>query len=532
LAEGVLALRTFLHDDVVHTTFRGFLMRLRIAALVLTAATVMQAEVRLPNVYSDHAVLQRDMPIHIWGLGAPAEHVTVQFHNQKMEATASPLGLWELSLQPEKAGGPYTLHVTSNMSTTAIDRTDLLVGDVWFASGQSNMEMPLKGFATAPIKDSEKEISAANYPKIRLLLQKKRAAPAPMLDTEDTWKVCTPDTARDFSAAAYFFGRKIMQEENVPIGLIDSTWGGTPAHSWISTEGLAWSNLPSVAVDAGKIVREQGLANSLRENFNTQEAAMKAAGKPPVTRPRFTDRAGAWNPAGLFNGMIAPFTGYTVRGFLWYQGETDHEGIKALNYSRVFPALIQDWRKQWGEGPLPFFFVQIASYDSPGDEWADVRDAQRRTLELINTGMAVALDIGLEKNIHPPDKQTVGARLAQSALGISYGHKVETASPNLMSVGLEGSSIRAYLTHADGLKAAGELTDFQIAGSDGKFVNASAKIEILNGQSTVIATAPSVESPKYIRYGWAPYVRTYLYNSAGLPLGTFTSESDAEMQVK
>jgi sialate O-acetylesterase len=509
-----------------------FLMRLRIAAFALAAATVMQAEVRLPNVYSDHAVLQRELPIHIWGFGAPGEHVTVQFHNQKMETATSPLGIWELSLQPEKAGGPYVLHVMGDMSAAAVDRSDLLIGDVWFASGQSNMEMPLKGFNGAPIKDSEKEIAAANYPKIRLLLQKHRAAATPMLDTDDTWKICTPDTAKDFSAIAYFFGRKIMQEENVPIGLIDSTWGGTPAHAWISTEGLAWSNLPSVGLDAGKIIREQGMADSIRKNFEAQDESAKAAGKPPMVKPRYTDHAGAWNPAALFNGMIAPFTGYTVRGFLWYQGETDHEGIKALNYSRVFPALIQDWRKQWSEGLLPFFFVQIASYDSPGDEWAEVRDAQRRTLELLNTGMAVALDVGLEKNIHPPDKQTVGARLAQSALGISYGKKVETASPNLAGVGFEGSSIRAYFAHADGLSAKGQLSDFQIAGSDGKFLSATAKIELINGQSTVVATAPSIESPRYIRYGWAPYVRTYLYNSAGLPMGTFTSESDAEMQVK
>lgn len=506
-------------------------MRFPFAALVLIAAAGMQAEVRLPNTYSDHAVLQRGMPIHLWGFGAPAEHVTVQFHSQKMATVTSPLGLWELSLQPEKAGGPYTLHITGDMSAAPVDRSDLLVGDVWFASGQSNMEMPLKGFNGAPIKDSEKEIAAANYPKIRLLLQKHRPAAAPMLDTDDMWKVCTPETAKDFSAAAYFFGRRIMQEENVPIGLIDSTWGGTPAHAWISTEGLAWSNLPSVALDAGRILREQGMADSLRENFKAQDEALKSAGKPPVVKARYVDHSGAWTPAALFNGMVAPFTSYTVRGFLWYQGETDHEGIKALNYSRVFPALIQDWRKQWG-GPLPFFFVQIASYDSPGEGWAQVRDAQRRTLGLADTGMAVALDVGLEKNIHPPDKQTIGARLAQAALGISYSHKVETASPDLTGTGLEGSSIRAYFTHGDGLTAKGPLTDFQVAGEDGKFVNATAGIEVIAGQSTVVATAPSVESPRYIRYGWEPYVRSYLYNAGGLPMGTFTSESDAEMQLK
>jgi len=508
-------------------------MRLHPAALVLALACGLQAEVRLPNVYSDHAVLQRDMPLHIWGSAAPGEHVTAQFHSQTAQALASPLGIWELSLKPEKAGGPYTLHVTGDMSAKPVDRSDLLVGDVWFASGQSNMEMPLKGFNGAPVKDSDKEITEANHPRIRLFLQKHRATIAPMLDTDDTWKICTPDTAKDFSAAAYFFGRKIMQEENVPIGLIDSTWGGTPAHAWISTEGLAWSNLTSVALDAGKILREQGISDSVRENYKAQDDALKAAGQTPPARPRIAgDRSYAWNPGALYNGMVAPFTGYTVRGFLWYQGEADQNGIRPLNYSRVFPALIQDWRKQWGEGPIPFLFVQLASWGTAGDGWGQVRDAQRRTLELTNTGMAVAIDIGLEKNIHPPDKQIVGARLAQAALGISYGHKTETTSPYFVGVGYEGSSIRAYFSHADGLKAEGEIGDFEVAGADGKFVTAAARIEVINGQSTVIANSPLVEVPKYVRYGWRPFTRSYLYNSAGLPLGTFTSESDAEMQAK
>jgi len=244
------------------------------------------------------------------------------------------------------------------------------------------------------------------------------------------------------------------------------------------------------------------------------------------------DRGNAWNPGALFNGMVAPFVGYTIRGFLWYQGEADQSGIRAVNYSRVFPALIQDWRKQWGEGQMPFLYVQLASWDTPGDGWGLVRDAQRRALDLANTGMAVAIDVGLEKNIHPPDKQTVGLRLAEIASGVSYGHTKEIASPNLAGVGYEGSSIRAYLSHADGLKANGEVGDFEVAGADGKFVTATAKIEVVDGESTVIASAPSISQPKFIRYGWKAFTRSFLYNARSQPMGTFTSESDAQIQSK
>lgn len=500
---------------------------------VLTSPLLATAEVRVSNVYTDHAVLQRERPIHIWGYSAPEEHVTVDFHAQKVQTTATVLGLWEVSLKPERAGGPYTLKISGDSTATPLVRTDLLVGDVWIASGQSNMEMPLKGFSSAPVKESDKEIAAANHPNLRLFLQTRRSSPVPKLDTDNVWQVCTPETAKNFSAVAYFFSRKIMQEEHVPIGIVDATWGGTPAHSWISAEGIAWANLPSVSYDSGAIFRDQGTADAVNDNLKAQDAILTAAGKTPPTHPRVPgSRDGAWNPSGLYNGMIAPFTGMSIRGFLWYQGETDHEGIKALNYSRVFPALIQDWRKHWAEGPLPFLWVQIASYDSPGDGWAQVRDAQRRTLELRNTGMAVALDVGLPKNIHPPDKQTVASRLAQSALGIAYGKNVETSSPDLVDISFEGPAIRAWFSHATGLTSRNRVVgDFEVAGVDGKFVAATATIEHIGDQSTVVASAPTVPSPRYIRYGWAPYVRTYLYNASGLPLGTFTSVSDSAMLV-
>ena len=390
-----------------------------------------------------------------------------------------------------------------------------------------------KASTAAPIKDGDKEIAAANYPKIRLLLQTKRTAAAPIGDTDNVWTLCTPETAKDFSAVAYFFGRKIHQEENVPIGLIDTTWGGTPAHAWISSEGIGWANLDSVALDGGRIARVGSDADAIRENQKIQDEQMKAAGKTPPTHPRNQgDPYKSWTPSTLYNGMVAPFVNYTVKGFLWYQGETDHEGLKALSYSRVFPALIQDWRKQWGEGPLPFFYVQLASYKSD-EGFSIVRDAQRRTLELVNTGMAVTLDVGMPTNIHPPDKQTVGGRLAQSALGIAYGHKIETASPSVRGGHhrrpRHPRMVLARRRPEDERCNTRRLRSGRCRRQVGTRDSEDRKDRSME---TVVATAPGIPAPQKIRYGWNGVVTSYLYNAGGLPMGTFTSESDAQMLAR
>ena len=520
------------------TLTRMLPMRAKTIILALCfAATSLSAEVRLPHTLSDHAVLQREQPVRIWGWAAVGERVEISFHNQKLSTTADNEGAWQLWLRPEAAGGPFTLRVTGDHSAKPLERTDILVGDVWLASGQSNMEMPLRGFDIPKIKDGEKEIAAATHPELRLLVQSKRPAAVELDDTDNTWTLCTPESAREFSAVAYFFARQISADEKVPVGIIDTTWGGTPAHAWISQEGLAWSNLPSVGYDGGVLARQQGHMNALRANHAAQIEAAKAAGSEvpknldEIYMWNNGDHAGAWTPSTLFNGMIAPYTRYAIKGVIWYQGETDHEGIKARNYSRVFPALIEDWRARWAEGTFPFLYVQISSYDG-GDGWANVRDAQRRSLKLDKTGMAVTLDIGLPKEVHPPDKQTVAARLAAAARAIAYGGHDEYASPLFVRATAEGAAIRAWFSHADGLYSK-EATpgDFEVAGLDGKWFPATAKIEIVNGVVTVVASSDKVASPRSIRYGWTPVVTSFLYNKAGLPMGTFTSENDAEMMI-
>jgi sialate O-acetylesterase len=502
---------------------------LRLVCL-LACCLPMAAEVRLPSVISDHAVLQRDKPVRIWGWSSPGEAVTVKFHDQTIAVKADAYGIWEAWLKPEKAGGPYILTVSGDGTSAPLQRADILVGEVWIASGQSNMEFPLTGFSSAPLKDGEKEIAAANHPEIRLLVQKRRTSGVEIADSDDAWKVCTPESAKNFSAVAYFFARKIAAEEKVPVGVIDSTWGGTPAQSWISTDGIASAELGSLELEAASMVRGASKTEQAKEEYAAEDAEAKAAGKTPAAHPHPPADRSHLVPSALYNGMIAPYVKYTLRGAIWYQGEADHAPpARALDYSRLFPALIQDWRTQWAEGPFPFLFVQISSFDG-GDGWATIRDAQRRTLQLGNTGMAVTLDVGTAKNVHPPDKQTVGARLAQTALGMVYGEKVETASPLFTQATTEGESIRAWFSHAEGLKSPdATIGDFEVAGADHKFVAATAKIEKVGDAETAVAGASGVPVPVYIRYAWTPVVKSYLYNAGGLPMGTFTSESDVEL---
>lgn len=502
--------------------------RLLFSASLVLCSLPLAAEVRLPHVFSDHAVIQRDRPVRVWGWARPGEQVSVSFHQQKLSVAANNYGQWETWLKPEFAGGPYELTVTGDATASPITRNDLLVGDVWIASGQSNMEMPLKGFnPDTQIKDHEKEIAAANHPKIRLLFQHKRPAAVPLSDTDDTWTVCTPETAAGFSAVAYFFGRDLQEhEKGVPIGLIDTSWGGTPAMTWMSAGGAGFLGQGSLFTNGAGMIADQGATDEIKANLAAQDEADKAAGRTPVPHAKFTDRNSSWNPAALYNGMLAPYTKYAIRGAIWYQGEADQSMPYAPYYGRIFGGMIQDWRRQWAQGDFPFLFVQLSSYGTNTvDGWSTVRDAQRKTLSLVNTGMAVTLDVGHPTNIHPGDKQAVGARLAAAALSISYGAKAEGFSPMFEQATTEPSGMRAWFTHAEGLAPkAGAVGGFEIAGADHKFAPAEARVEKIGDYVTVVATSSTVKEPKYIRYGWAAVVTDYLYNSAGLPMGTFTSE--------
>jgi sialate O-acetylesterase len=490
-------------------------------SLLLLAGIAAQAEVHLTPVITDHAVLQRDRPIHLWGDATAGEQISISFHDQKATATTNSEGLWEVWLRPESAGGPYTLSLHGSSDLT---RSDLLVGDVWFASGQSNMEMPLAGFVnSAIIQNSAEEIAQANYPQMRLLRMENTASALPQSTINAVWQVCTPDTAKSFSAVGYFFARAIQQKEHVPIGVIDSSWGGTPINAWISMDGLSAdaSLMPAFAAQA-HFAAKQAQSDRLHAAEMRADAEAKAKGQPAPTHP-WRPYSGSWTPANLFNGMVSPFVPYAVKGFLWYQGESDSEPERANLYARTLPALIADWRAQWGLGNLPFLYVQISSFGAkPPSDWGQVRDSERRTLAVTNTGMAVTLDVGLKDNVHPPDKQTVGARLALAGRAVAYGETgLVYSGPLYRQTTRQGSDVEVWFDDAEGLNAkGGDLKGFELAGADGHFVDATAKIQ----GSTVVVSSPEVSDPQQVRYAWANFTDANLYNGAALPASTFMAK--------
>ncbi len=465
-------------------------------------------------------VLQRDQPIHIWGWGDPNEKVTVELHGVSQSAVTDLRGRWHAYLPAMAAGGPYRLTVKG---TNEISLDDILMGDVWFASGQSNMEMPLKGFpGNAVIQNSAEEIRNAGNKEIRLFRVPKRSSPYPLPDYDAAWTECTPETAGDFSAVAYFFGREIATDEHVPVGLIDSTWGGTPAEAWVSMEGLAadaglmpvfatWAQMTNDASDAIALTRAEKL----------EDEAAEKAGKPKPHHD-WHPAPESWSPAGLFNGMVAAALNFPIKGAIWYQGESNAGVDRANLYARLFPALISDWRMHWREGNFPFLFVQLANYKTKTESFQTIREAQRRTLSLANTGMAVTSDIGDPGNIHPANKQDVGARLAAAAEAVAYGKHLEFSGPMFRETSTEGSSLRVWFDHfTGGLKMKGDaLLGFEIAGADHHFSPAHAEIV----GDTVVLSADDVTSPRYARYGWAGAPVVNLFNGSGLPASPFTSE--------
>jgi sialate O-acetylesterase len=492
-------------------------------AILLLLTLRASAEVSLPKLFSSHMVLQRDMPIHIWGSAAPAEQITIEFHGLTRTTPADNAGRWSVYLPPQPAGGPFTLSVRSS-NTFQLD--DILIGNLWFASGQSNMEMPLAGFPnSAVVQDSAKEIAAANYPDIRLLVVEKDTADYPLEDikanvkTATGWSSCTPETAKNFSAVAYFFARDLQQaqgKQHVPIGLIDSTWGGTPAEAWTSLDAIG-ADPALMPVFASRAERMDNESTEIR--LDAIDKLAREQGKPLTpTRPWHPNPA-SWRPAALYNAMVAPFTPLPIRGVIWYQGESNSS--HATLYDRLFPVMIQDWRNQWHQGNFPFLFVQISAFAStPKEDWGTLRDAQRRSLYLTKTGMAVTIDVGDEHNVHPANKQIVGERLSLLARQLVFGENIVASGPLFRLAYPSDGAMHVWFHNADGLNSKGAPPEgFEIAGADGVFVPATARIE----GETVTATSPSVPHPEYIRYAWPNFPKANLYNSAGLPASTFTS---------
>jgi sialate O-acetylesterase len=609
----------------------------------------------LHPLFTDNMVLQRDLADPVWGWATPGQKVTVSVNGASALATAGPDGKWLARLEPMAAGGPYTLTVSGPQTVTL---ENVLVGDVWVCSGQSNMQ-----FGLGEGLDGKAEIAAADHPNIRLLMVMGVVASSPRETFPVTanaghWQVCSPDAARAFSAVGYFFGRDLYANQHVPIGLIESNWGGTVAEAWTSAAGLeafpefgpaiaalaatpdagkneadawfakndpgsagglgwadpaldtsAWKTMtvPQFFQDAGdpEIANTNGVvwfrrtfdlpAGSAHKDavlhlladdsdatwvngtlagetdgwnipraYKIRAQLLKPTGNVIAVRVldtggkggmqgeaasfdlKFADGptlslAGPWSykpgtrlippmgvagnpnvPTVLFNGMIAPLVPFGIKGALWYQGESNAE--RAKQYRTLLPSLIKDWRTHFDEGDFPFLIVQLAGYGPGGESWADLREAQMLTARNVpNVGIATAVDVGDEGNIHPPNKQEVGRRLALLAEGKVYGQPGEYIGPVYRSKQVEGSTIRLTFDHVGkGLvaKASQPLTAFELAGADGKFVPADAKID----GAEVVVSSPQVPEPVAVRYAWSSYPAVSLYNEAGLPAFPFRTD--------
>jgi sialate O-acetylesterase len=507
------------------------LRRLLLVILAATFAPAARADVTLATIFTDHAVLQRDKSIPVWGTADPGESVRVGLNNETNSsamATANGEGRWLAQLPPLPAGGPYTLTVQGK---NRVQLKDVLIGEVWICSGQSNMEWQLKNSFEA-----QKDIAAAANPKIRLFTVTKATALGPQDKVRGDWKECTPETAPSFSAVGYYFGRDLQKALDVPVGLIHTSWGGTPAQAWTSKEALEASPAlkhynAELADRVAKYEPAKAKADYEEALKKYTEAAAKAReeGKPAPRRPT-QPQSPEKSPNGaavLYNAMIAPLVPYGIRGAIWYQGESN--AGRAYEYQTLFTAMIQDWRARWKQGDFPFLCVQLAPFrkivNEPTDsDWAELRDAQLfATKKLSHVGMAVITDVGEENDIHPRKKEPVGARLALLARKMAYGQDIVAMGPAYKKMRTEGN--RAVLTFDNvgaGLESRGpKLTGFTIAGSDRVFHNADAEFR----GDTVIVSSPSVEKPVAVRFGWANYPVVNFWNKDGLPATPFRTDS-------
>ena len=490
------------------------------AGFLLTGPTA-RSEVTLPSVLADHMVLQRGSPVHLWGKAEPGEQIHVNFRGHVGVVAADKLGRWSVYLPPGDAGGPFPLSIQGK---NRIDFADILVGDLWVASGQSNMEFPMVSNPpwTDGVQNATAEIASANHPKLRLFQVRPNSSDFPLDDlvAKQTWVACTSNSVAGFSAVAYFFGRELLEKERVPIGLIESNLGGTPAEAWTSMDALTSDSSLMPVFSARAHMLDGASLVLLQQRAEAAEVEKaKLAGREPIEPPWRPDVA-TWAPSALYNAMIAPLTPLPMRGGIWYQGESNTNEERAPIYAHLFQTMIADWRARWSQGNFPFLFVQIANFNS-ADDWPAVRQAQLQSLAVANTGMAVTIDIGNASKIHPTDKQDVGHRLALWARVISYHEQIEDSGPLFRQAVPDGAQMQVSFDRlGGGLVAKGsELRGFEVAGADKKFVPATAIIE---GDRIRVANS-DVPSPFYVRYGWAAAPDCNLYNREGLPASPFTS---------
>jgi len=550
-------------------------LRLTLLSAVMTASAMpARADVSLPAIFGDHMVLQEQQTLPIWGTADPGEKITVTLGRSSAKTIADEHGAWRLDLPAQKPSDiPITLTVTGQNTLTF---TDVLLGEVWLASGQSNME-----FGVRTVHDSATVLAAADRPLIRLftvpratpLEPQSSFATAPPSELRGRWVLCTADSllksgGGSFSAVAYFFARDLQAFTHPPTGIIQSTWGGTAAESWTPAATLAANpkfaktyaqyqklvaSYPAALAAQPRALEQYKAAlddfnrnirpknDALNQNWQAAAAKAREAGRPVPPQPKLVPAPVAPDPTGgahsatvLYNGMIAPLQPFAIRGVIWYQGESN--GGDGRGYRDLFPAMITAWRSAWGEGDFPFLYVQLPGYKN---QWSMLREAQLMTLSLPHTGMAVAIDLGAIDQLHPIWKEPVGQRLALIAEQQVYGSTAESSGPRYTHADFPSGKAIVYFDHAKGLQISSypisgegytpvptdKLHGFALAGEDHVFHDADA---VITGE-TVTVSSPHVPHPIAVRYGWDPvYPVCNLYNGANLPASPFRSDDWAK----
>ncbi|MGC6506474.1 MAG: sialate O-acetylesterase [Coraliomargaritaceae bacterium] len=465
-------------------------------------------------------VFQRGQINPVWGKAAPGEQIVIRIADQEHRTLAGENGRWKIKLKPMPAGGPHVLEIAGD---NTLRFTDVLIGEVWLCSGQSNMEWPLSKSDAYDL-----ELATANNSQIRLLKVAKKGSQLPLDDFQGTWKVCSSNSVKDFSAVGYHFGRRLQDALGVPIGLISNSWGASAAEAWVPRNILDRYERYSTYLEEYDALVE-GHSDAIQKQNEARFKVWNEGGRVGKRPPAPIDpRYGQKRPANLYNGVLHPIIGFGIRGVIWYQGESNVG--RAADYNHLFSLLIQTWRDKWGQGDFPFYWAQLADFhgerEEPADSgWARLREAQTATLSLSNTGEAVIIDSGEGNDIHPRDKRVVADRLARHALSKVHGFTVSPDSPCFASMEIAESvaTITFDSVSPQGLYTfdVRTLRGFAIAGEDRKFKWAKAEIK---GPSVVEVSHPDIPNPVAVRYGWADNPVVNLFDRNGLPVTPFRTD--------
>ncbi|MDE0766785.1 MAG: sialate O-acetylesterase [Opitutaceae bacterium] len=497
------------------------LTRILLLATVSIALSKVHADVSTPSIFGDHMVLQRNHANPVWGWANPGEKVVITIAGQSHATKADSNGDWKIALEPLPAGGPHSMVIKGENS---LSYADILVGEVWICSGQSNMQWPVSNSY-----DGDLVAATANSSQIRLISVPQVGTQEPQKDFDGQWERCSTKTVSNFSAIGYRFGLQLQQALGVPIGLIDNAWGGSSAEAWVRRDILESDRrYAQLIANWEKTESEFDIEKETADyqtKLNTWTANGKDGQRPRAPRNPLT---GNHRPANIYNGVLHPTIGYGIKGAIWYQGESN--ASRAYQYRHLFPLMIQHWRDEWGQGDFPFYYVQLADFkemvSEPGDsDWAELREAQTMTMDALdNTGQAVIIDVGEGRDIHPRDKHTVANRLARWALAKDYGIDIVHQSPNYKSMKVKGSKVTLTFDHVgQGLYSfdTREPTGFSIAGKDETFVWAQARIVDAN---TIEVWSDSIDKPAAVRYAWANNPQCNLFSRDGLPATPFRTD--------